>query len=100
MNDLTIAERIKATDLYQSGEPFGALRMAHILGVTRQHIAHAMGSLRSSGDVTMCGHGLYMKHERHLVHSRRLAKPVYDPERGRGFYGSTDNRRADAHAGR
>lgn len=70
---MTISDQILETSLYGSGEPFGPIRMAMELGVTRQAADLALRYLVDQGKAERWERGLYCKtRPRHWIHTAPL----------------------------
>lgn len=80
MSDLrTIAERLVDTEMWATGERFGALRMAQELGERRESVREVLDRMVNQGKATYGGTGLYSRPvPKHWLHRRRLANPVLE----------------------
>lgn len=73
---MTHRDRITATELWQSGEPFGPLRMAKALGVPRESVRHRLEQMVRSSEAEYLGAGLYRKRPpKPFIYKARLNDP-------------------------
>lgn len=71
---MSLPDQIEATEIFQSGEPFGPMRMAKALCINRQRANHALSHMVNIGRAQRAGRGLYMKPKpKHWIHSASLA---------------------------
>jgi len=73
---MTIADKVKSTDLYQSGRRFTCPEMARAIDThpsTMRNSLETMVIRGDSGRDVLSDRILYWKPTRHWIHSRRLA---------------------------
>ena len=71
---MSVKQKIIASDLFKSGEPFGPTRMALEIGEDRNAVGSALAKMRSRGEVYAPSTGLFCAPPaRHWIYTRRLA---------------------------
>jgi len=73
---MTIADKVKSTELYKSGKEFTCPEMAREINTHPSTMRNSLDTMNTRGHVHMYVYSdriLYCKPQRHWIHSRRLA---------------------------